>query len=77
MSKIITTEQIDRIMALCSNRHHTADPRAGERNAAIIRDIELVIENVRDHPLPQSGIARDGIEARYGLNDTWPGDPYP
>lgn len=24
----------------------------------------------------QSPIARDGIEAQYGLNDTWPGDSY-
>ena len=23
------------------------------------------------------GVARDGIEAQRGLNDTWPGDPYP
>lgn len=22
-------------------------------------------------------VARDGIEAQYGLNDTFPGDPYP
>lgn len=77
MSKTITAEQIDRIMALCSNRHHSADPSAGERNAAIIRDIEAIIGAVRDFPPPHLGIARDGIEARYGLNDTWPGDPYP
>lgn len=24
-----------------------------------------------------SPIARDGIEAQWGLNDTFPGDPYP
>lgn len=24
-----------------------------------------------------AGIARDGIEAQRGLNDVWPGDPYP
>ena len=24
-----------------------------------------------------TGVARDGIEAQRGLNDTWPGDPYP
>jgi hypothetical protein len=23
------------------------------------------------------GIARDGVEAQRGLNDVWPGDPYP
>jgi hypothetical protein len=23
------------------------------------------------------GAARDGIEAQHGLNDTYPGDPYP
>lgn len=23
------------------------------------------------------GVARDGIEAQHGLNDTYPGDPYP
>lgn len=26
---------------------------------------------------PYVGPARAGIEAQYGLNDTWPGDPYP
>jgi hypothetical protein len=25
-------------------------------------------------PEPSQHIARDGIEAQYGLNDTWPGD---
>ena len=30
-----------------------------------------------DFTAPYSGPARDGIEAQHGLNDTYPGDPYP
>lgn len=37
--------------------------------AAILREQEVTE--------PYVGPARDGIEAQYGLNDTWPGDPYP
>jgi hypothetical protein len=67
------------------------NPRTGERivsehrllqalGAAISNrswhDVEVAYNRLRDEPQEWITIpARDGIEARYGLNDTYPGDP--
>jgi hypothetical protein len=43
-----------------------------------IRDfLDRVLTKVEPPKSEYIGPARDGIEAQHGLNDTYPGDPYP
>ena len=57
-----------------------ADERTA--NSVLLRYIETINARLRLPPTKLAeekyvGPARDGLEAMHGLNDTYPGDPYP
>lgn len=69
-------EGIRDILAICSRRPHRKDTSG--HAVSLIADIECIAGEIRDELDAQpTGVARAGVEAQYGINDTWPGDPYP
>lgn len=58
---------------------HPAPKNNGEYGRGLIAFRERAREAIRGlmGEAPYVGPARDGIEAQHGLNDTYPGDPYP
>ena len=67
------------ILSLCSRKPHTKQPHSAEVARDLLRDIEKVAFSMADKlsNRPYTGPARDGLEAQHGLNDIFPGDPYP
>lgn len=68
------------ILAECSRKPHSRDPRAGPAAVEIIRRIEAIASKARDAIEAErnyAGPARENKEAFRGLNDVFPGDPCP